>query len=599
MTRSFKAILFLALGLLMAGVVACSAEEAATEPPAEGNGSAVGARAETGVETRTGTDTGANRVRITRPVATPLPAPAVVPGSSETHTNDGNGPQRGGRLVLATMADYPHRDVHQGYQETMTTLAPGLAYSRLLRLDTGAGLEQPNLVLECDLCESWELTPEMSYVFHLRPEVYWHRAWPVEGRQLVADDLAFSYERMRTPGWPGEARFADRGIGEITALDARTLEVKLEFRDADALLALADGHSKIVAPEVVERYGDLRMAPVIGTGPWIFEQTTSEGFTDYNRNPDYYEAGLPYLDGMTVKAVKAPGPEGSLNSKRLALFRAGQIDVIVAPPTDWVYLEQSKDEFNSRISHQPEIGMVMALNTQAAPLDNLAVRRAIFRAVDPWEYVDVGWAGQGGVGLGMPLPESYWQLERGEMLANYLGSHSGARDILADNEIFYPPALEITVANLGPDYRRVAVQAAQDLESVGFETTVKLVKPAQLRDAMFGAEGTYQIALAPVPPHPTTNGYLYSALHSGGPGNIVNHQDQALDTLIERQAAELDPEQRREKLLVLQRHVLEQAYMFSPITGSYRWVFDWDLENFYPNTALSENHYWAEAWLRQ
>ena len=79
MTRSFKAILFLALGLLMAGVVACSAEEAATEPPAEGNGSAVGARAETGVETRAGTDTGANRVRITAPVATPLPAPAVVP----------------------------------------------------------------------------------------------------------------------------------------------------------------------------------------------------------------------------------------------------------------------------------------------------------------------------------------------------------------------------------------------------------------------------------------------------------------------------------------------------------------------------------------
>ena len=69
--------------------------------------------------------------------------------------------------------------------------------------------------------------------------------------------------------------------------------------------------------------------------------------------------------------------------------------------------------------------------------------------------------------------------------------------------------------------------------------------------------------------------------------------------MIEVQAAELDPARRQEWLLELQRHTMEQAYMFSPITGSYRWVFDWDLENFYPNTALSEYHYWAEAWLRQ
>ena len=39
--------------------------------------------------------------------------------------------------------------------------------------------------------------------------------------------------------------------------------------------------------------------------------------------------------------------------------------------------------------------------------------------------------------------------------------------------------------------------------------------------------------------------------------------------------------------------------MFSPVTGAYRWVFDWRLRNFYPNTALSEYHYWAETWLQK
>ena len=576
MTQSFKTVLFLTLGLLLMGLVACSSEEAPVEP------------AETAEEPVS---------KLAR-AQSPTPQPASVQEPAPAELDEGT-PRRGGHLVLASMADYPHRDVHQSAQETLATLGPGLAYSRLLRLEAGREVEQPNLTLQCDLCESWEMAPDMSYVFRLRPDVYWQNLSPVDGRQLVADDLVFSYDRMRTPGWPGATRFADRGVGEIKALDDLTLRVSLEFRDADALLALADGHSKIVAPEVLEQFGELQRAPVIGTGPWVFEQRIPNGATEYSRNPTYFEPELPYLDLITVKPVKTPGEANSVNPKRLALLEAGQIDVVVASPTDWSHLERSSVEFNSRISQQPEIGMVLSLNTRQEPLDNLAIRQAIFRAVDPWEYVDVDWQGQGGVGLGMPVRSPQWQLDQSEMLASYLGSHSVARDILKDNEIIFPPTLEITVADLGPDYRRVGYQIERDLEAVGFEANVTAMDPATLQQTMFGKDRDYQIALAPAPPHPTTNGYLYSLLHSSGPGNIANHDDKVLDALIEVQAAELDPARRQKWLLDLQRHAMEQAYMFSPITGSYRWVFDWDLENFYPNTALSEYHYWAEAWLRQ
>ena len=506
MTRSLKTVLFLALGLMLMGLAACSSEEVPPEAPATGDEPVV--RAE----------------RAQPP--TPQPAAAQEPAPAATDQNE---PRRGGHLALASMADYPHRDVHQSAQETLATLGPGLAYSRLLRLESGRDVEQPNLTLQCDLCESWELAPDMSYRFRLRSDVVWQDLSPVDGRPLVADDLVFSYDRMRTPGWPGAARFADRGIGEIEALDDHTLRVGLEFRDSDALLALADGHSKIVAPEVVEQFGELRKAPVIGTGPWIFEQRISTGATEYSRNPDYFEPDLPYLDVITVKPVTTPGEGNSVNLKRLALLEAGQIDVVVASPTDWSHLERSSVEFNSRLSQQPEIGMVLSLNARQEPLDNLAIRQAIFRAMDPWEYVDLDWWGQGGVGLGMPLRSPYWQLDQRELLASYLGSHSVARDILEDNEIIYPPTLEIAVADLGPDYRRVGYQIERDLEAVGFEADVTAMDPAALQETIFGEERNYQIALAPAPPHPTTNGYLYSLLHSGGPGNIANHDDKVLD----------------------------------------------------------------------
>ena len=158
-------------------------------------------------------------------------------------------------------------------------------------------------------------------------------------------------------------------------------------------------------------------------------------------------------------------------------------------PTDWQLLEESSVEFNSRVSQQPEIGLVMTLNTRQEPLDDLAVRRAIFRAVDPWEYVDVDWQGQGGVGMGMPVSGPQWQLNQGELLANYLGSASGARDILADNEIVYPPALEIVVSDLGPAYLRVADRVARDLEAVGFEVNVMPVAPELLHEKCSARSG--------------------------------------------------------------------------------------------------------------
>jgi ABC-type oligopeptide transport system substrate-binding subunit len=67
--------------------------------------------------------------------------------------------------------------------------------------------------------------------------------------------------------------------------------------------------------------------------------------------------------------------------------------------------------------------------------------------------------------------------------------------------------------------------------------------------------------------------------------------------MIESQAAQFDPEVRSELLKDIQRYVLDQAYLFSPITGASRWVFNQDVKGFYPNTALSEYSYWSRVWL--
>ena len=55
----------------------------------------------------------------------------------------------------------------------------------------------------------------------------------------------------------------------------------------------------IIAPEVVQQYGDLKKAETaIGTGPFLLERYEPNVKTVFKRNPDYFRQGQPYVDGV-------------------------------------------------------------------------------------------------------------------------------------------------------------------------------------------------------------------------------------------------------------------------------------------------------------
>jgi len=46
--------------------------------------------------------------------------------------------------------------------------------------------------VEPDLAEGWEELDDTTYVFYLRKGVKWHNKPPLNGRELVADDVKFT-----------------------------------------------------------------------------------------------------------------------------------------------------------------------------------------------------------------------------------------------------------------------------------------------------------------------------------------------------------------------------------------------------------------------
>jgi len=523
----------------------------------------------------------------------PVPSATAVVSRAPSGTN-------GGALTVVAAARIPHRDVHQEVQETLTALGPGLAYSRLLRLRSGEGSNQPNLLLECDLCQSWELNEDLAYVFKLRPGIDWQNVAPVNGRPLNAQDVVFSLDRLKTPGWPNAPLLSS--IGEATAIDDLTLQVELALEDADALLALADGHVKIVAPEVVTMYGDLKDAPVVGTGPWVWQETGPGEGMEFTRNSNYFENNLPFLDQLNVTVMRS-GPlgdsPGSIELDKVAAFRAGLVDVFSAGPGEWDMVRRGDTDFQSVVSRRSGAGVVLAMNSQMPNLKETAVRQAVFQAIDPWDYLDTVWSGQGFASVGIPVRESGWLLDRPEMRQNYFADPGKARQLLLDSGQRLPLDLEVTVRiertggeNLALEERLIA-----DLTAVGFNPELRRMNPVQFDDLVMGPAREFQLAVGAVPPTSTTNSYLFGLLHSKGQWNLSGHEDKQLDSMIEAQAAEFDDIARRDRLVEIQRRVLEQAYLFSPVTAASRWVFSSDLMGFEPNTALSEYNFWSRTWL--
>ena len=289
------------------------------------------------------------------PTATESPTQALAPGPGVKDVT------AGGTLRLAARQDIAHQDVHQEVSPALSTWGPGIAYSRLMRVSSGPGVRSPSLAVECELCESWTMKGDRTFVFKLRRGVRWQQIPPVDGRELTAEDILFSYRRQGQSGWPNAPLI--QGIESMEAVDPYTLRISLTAPDADFLLALADGHTKIVAREAVELNGDLREGPTIGSGPWMLTGTQRGNLHTFERHPGYFEKGLPYADQVVINIIEDA-------KTRSAAFAVDLLDVIDVDPLDWERLLQRRPRAPFLLTMDTGTGLEVGLKASAPPFDD-------------------------------------------------------------------------------------------------------------------------------------------------------------------------------------------------------------------------------------
>ncbi|MCB0127753.1 MAG: hypothetical protein KDE58_36060, partial [Caldilineaceae bacterium] len=273
-------------------------------------------------------------------------------------------PQRGGILRTAFGVTTAHFDIHQGG----STSVLAHLYNNLVRLNLVDGLRS----VVPDLAQSWDIADDgLTYTFHLREGVKFH-----DGEPFTSADVVATFNRIIDPpeGVVSISKDEFVMVDSVEAVDDMTVQFNLNPPRPYFLDLLAGVNMVIYSKKTLEENNyDLREVVAPGTGAFKFvEYQTAEKWI-FDRNEDYWDPELPYVDGLELLHVPAWSDRGTA-------VLTGQADMSwnVAFET-WTEGETRDDVEVNKLANFGAYWVFF--NTTKEPLNDARVRRAINLAV--------------------------------------------------------------------------------------------------------------------------------------------------------------------------------------------------------------------------
>jgi ABC-type transport system substrate-binding protein len=288
------------------------------------------------------------------------------------------GAKSGGVLRMGIPNRPPHFDIHQS--GTFFNLgAQACMFDNLIRRDP---FDSGNIIP--DLAHSWEIAEDgKTYTFFLRKDVQFH-----DGAELTAEDVKATFDRIAKPpsGISIPRSILFKSVSEISARDKYTVEFKLsEPRPINFMMsAIASGWNVIVRKKTLEdnNFNLRKVVTYPGTGPFRSVRRVENEVWVMEKNSNYWNKGLPYLDGIEFYHVLPFSPEMA------SAILAGRVDYVRA--TDPVTTRKAKATPGmSTATYYQSVVHATWVNNKKEPLDDPRVRRAMHLVLDKPVLVEV------------------------------------------------------------------------------------------------------------------------------------------------------------------------------------------------------------------
>ena len=480
-------------------------------------------------------------------VAPAAPAAAVPKGATPTAATAASGagqPKSGGTLRVGAVGDVANVDPQ--------SWGPKNGFSIFMAYDTLTTYDL-DLKPQPQLAETWQQTADSKqFTINLRKGVQFH-----SGRELTSEDVVVSLGRPLDPK-------LQASIASFTILPG-FVPTGTTFEATDKYTVVIK--SPVAWPSIFDYFQVLHIVdkddaqtPITkpnGTGPFKFVEWVQGQYLRFEKNPNYWVSGRPYLDSVQVN-IRAD------IQTMTAELEAGASDLIVLPSwIDFVRLK-ADPKYQAIVTPMPGYFYMFQPNVTFKPLDDKRVRQALNYAIDRKRIVESVILGEGEP-MATPWRSNSPAFEPAKQSA-YAFDLEKARSLLREAGITTLTLDMITAAGV-TEYATMAQIYQNDLQKIGITLDIKPLATAQRLSLMQGQtyNGLYAAndtwaAMEPV-------SFFTSSSIAGVKRNNAGYYNDRYTQLVNTIATEPDAAKRKALYPALNDFLLDESF-YMAITGN-------------------------------
>jgi peptide/nickel transport system substrate-binding protein len=320
------------------------------------------------------------------------------------------------------------------------------------------------------LATSYDVNPDLknsSITLHLRKGVKFH-----DGTDFNAQAMKWNMDVVTAAGMN---RASTDNWKSTEVLDDYTFKFNLKDWSNANIRLLASGVVFVVSPTAFQKNGiDWMRWNMVGTGPLLQKDFKRDVSLTYTRNPNYWEEGKPYLDGLQQLFVADA-------MTRLALLKSGGADILNMGDEGRTANELKASGFQI-ITFQSGVTALVPDSANAdSPWSNLKVRQAAEYAIDRESMVNA---------FGFGYWKSSYQLNSADNMA-YDPSLPGRKYDVAKakqllTEAGFPNGFKTRIIAQNTFNRDVVVAVQSFLSKVGIQAELEFPAAAKYLEYQLG-----------------------------------------------------------------------------------------------------------------
>jgi peptide/nickel transport system substrate-binding protein len=410
---------------------------------------------------------------------------------------------------------------------------------------------EDDLTIVPRLAESWDQSTDNRQIkLNLRKGVQFHN-----GKEFTSDDVEYSLLRARDPKNPNAAVVAAGSAwwNSWEKPDKNTIILKSDeprpgVFDFLQYLRILD-KDLMESPDVTSKMN--------GTGAFKFVEWVPGDHFTLVKNPNYWESGRPYLDGVDVRVFRdAQSMVAALESNALDVA-----DLVPIPDAD-----RLRNDSRFKLYYTHDIGQFFNVQIQSGlpPTNNKQLRQAINYALDRKRIVDNVFKGFTGEPRALPWAKSSPAFDPEKNKA-YPYDIDKAKAVLAESGLSNVSFdIAWSLAGYAAEYQAIASILQSDLAKIGITTTLKPTDPPAFSQQGAGVNPQFngiRLSAGAFAQLSEAGSEFALSRTFGYASNQANFYDDKWTALAKAPATEPDPAKRKQLYSEINDYMLDQSWV--------------------------------------